>query len=311
MEILKKLEENINYYPDGTIITYDKFSYDYEEEYYFKTIITTINGVKQQVNINNLQEIITISTIINTIKKDDLIIVEYPLNNNNVIDKKIIDNGDCEISFKALKDMEKVFLDKNPQLKNIDLNNQAKKYVDNSYYTLRSDILNSILILDDNYNGIIHPEKYNTLINSINTNKPVITIIDNSNQDNTIELIIETTLVDDIKIPLFSYSINLEELNSYGLEEIIHKITTISGFNIITESKQVVIGSELLNNLLTTGDSIYISIFNTYFKDYYSNISFNYMKEEKMKSLIVLNTRNGKLPVFDKGVLTIKYPVIV
>ena len=207
--------------------------------------------------------------------------------------------------------MEKVFLDKNPQLKNIDLNNQAKKYVDNSYYTLRSDILNSILILDDNYNGIIHPEKYNTLINSINTNKPVITIIDNSDKDNTIELIIETTLVDDIKIPLFSYSINLEELNSYGLEEIIHKITTISGFTITTKSKQVVIGSVLLNNLLATGDSIYVSIFNTYFKDYYGNISFNYMKEEKMKSLIVLNTRNGKLPVFDQGVLTIKYPVIV
>lgn len=303
--------ENINYYPEGTIITYDKFSYDYEEEYYFKTIITTINGVKQQVNINNLQEIITNDTIVNTISKDDLITVEYPLNNNEVVDKKTIDNGDCEISFKALKDMEKVFLDKNPQLKNIDLNDQAEKYKDNSYILLRSDILNSILIEDDNYNGVFHPEKYNTLINSINTNKPVITIIDNSDKDNTIELIIETTLVDNIKIPLFSYSINLEELNSYGLEEIIHKITTISGFNIIAESKQVVIGSELLNNLLTTGDSIYISIFDTYFKEYYGNISFNYMKEEKMKSLIVLNTRNGKLPVFDKGVLNIKYPVIV
>ena len=224
MEMLKEPEENINYYPDGTIITYEKYSTNYEDEYFFKTIVTTINGVKQQLNVNNLQEIVTKDTLSSIVDNDGFTIVEYPLNNSKVINREVIDNSDdrCELSFTVLKEMEKVFSEKNPQFKNIDINKQVDK--NDAYWDTHTKILKNILILDDNYNGVVHPEKYDNLINSINDNKPVINIIENNS---TINIIIETTIIDDIKIPLFSYQINIEELNSYGLEKIVDNYNTL------------------------------------------------------------------------------------
>lgn len=313
MEMLKELEENINYYPNGTIITYEKDSPDYREEYFFKTVITTINGVKQQVNVNDLQDIIPFRTIRSFVDEDNhtssfgFIIVDYPLNSNQVINNETIDNGDCELSFKVLKEIGKVFLENNPQYKNIDINKQIEKNK-KTYWNTHTEILKNILLLDDNYNGIIHPEKYNALINSVNDTKPVINIIDNSDHDNTISIVIETTIRNNIKIPLFSYQVNIEELDSYGIEEIVNRFNIHHGDMITVSTKQIVLNDMLPNDMLNTRDSIYVSIFNNYFKDIIVNdFNPNYIKEKYIASLMKLNIKDNKLPEFNNNVLNIKY----
>ncbi len=309
-----KVLENIKYFPDGTIITYEKYSTNYEEEYFFKTIVTTINGEKQQVNVNNLQEIITKDTIDSITNNDGFVIIDYPLNNSKVIKREVIDNSDdyCELSFTVLKEMEKVFSEKNPQFKNIDINKQIDK--NDNYWDAHSDILKNILILDDNYNGVVHPEKYDNLINSINDNKPVINIIENEydyhHNNNTINIVIETTIINNIKIPLFSYQINIEELNSYGLEKIVDNMNAINGNTIFTlDSKKIVLNDKIFNDMLNNRDSIYVSIFDNYFKDIIivNDFNSNFVKEKRMLSLMKLNSKNHKLPEFDNNVLTIKY----
>lgn len=299
--------ENIKYFPDGTIITYEKYSTDYGDEYFFKTVVTTIDGVKQQVNVNDLQEIVTKDTIDSIADNDGFITVDYPLNNSKVINRDIIDNGDdCELSFTVLKEIGKIFSEKNPQFKNIDINKQINK--NDTYWAVHSKILKNILILDDNYNGVIHPAKYDNLINSINDTKPTINIIENNNH-NTINIIIETTINDNIKIPLFSYQINIEELNSYGLEKIADNINAINGNTIITiDSKKIVLNDKIFNDMLNNRDSIYVSIFDNYFKDIIINdFNPNFIKEKHMMSLMKLNSKNHKLPEFKDNVLTIKY----
>lgn len=302
-----KALENIKYFPDGTIITYEKYSTNYGDEYFFKTVVTTINGVKQQVNVNDLQEIVTKDTIDSIADNDGFITVDYPLNNSKVINRDIIDNGDdCELSFTVLKEIGKVLSEKNPQFKNIDINKQINK--NDAYWAVHSKILKNILILDDNYNGVIHPAKYDNLINSINDTKPTINIIENNNH-NTINIIIETTINDNIKIPLFSYQINIEELNSYGLEKIADNINAINGNTIITiDSKKIVLNDKIFNDMLNNRDSIYVSIFDNYFKDIIINdFNPNFIKEKHMMSLMKLNSKNHKLPEFKDNVLTIKY----
>lgn len=299
--------ENIKYFPNGTIITYEKYSTNYGDEYFFKTIVTTINGEKQQVNVNDLQEIITKDTIDSIADNDGFITVEYPLNNNKVINRDIIDNDEsCELSFTVLKEIGKVFSEKNPQFKNIDINSQIDKNKD--YWNTHSNILKNILILDDNYNGIVHPEKYAKLINSINDNKPVINIIEND-YNNTIDIIVEATLINNIKVPLFTYNVNVEELNSYGLEKIVDNINAINGNTIITlDSKKIVLNDKIFNDMLNNRDSIYVSIFDNYFKDIIVNdFNPNFIKEKNMMSLMKLNSKNHKLPEFKDNVLTIKY----
>ncbi len=299
--------ENIKYFPDGTIITYEKYSTDYGDEYFFKTVVTTIDGVKQQVNVNDLQEVITKDTIDSVVDNDGFITVDYPLNNSKVINRDIIDNGDdCELSFTVLKEIGKIFSEKNPQFKNIDINKQINK--NDTYWAVHSKILKNILILDDNYNGVIHPAKYDNLINSINDTKPTINIIENNNH-NTINIIIETTINDNIKIPLFSYQINIEELNSYGLEKIADNINAINGNTILTiDSKKIVLNDKIFNDMLNNRDSIYVSIFDNYFKDIIVNdFNPNFIKEKHMMSLMKLNSKNHKLPEFKDNVLTIKY----
>lgn len=87
-------------------------------------------------------------------------------------------------------------------------------------------------------------------------------------------------------------------------------MNAINGNTIFTlDSKKIVLNDKIFNDMLNNRDSIYVSIFDNYFKDIIivNDFNSNFVKEKRMLSLMKLNSKNHKLPEFDNNVLTIKY----